>query len=139
MAKLFNPRTVDRPTDGPHNPNYMSFKFHEGQESVDENLKPWVWLNDDTQSHVFRSMLGEKYPVTLFPQMWERHPKITCKPGRLVVLPHRYYKIFTRDDSPAKGKQMFLNEAVENYSEKSLYRGEEAHENRHEKKKGSLG
>ena len=100
----------------------MSFKTIENN-NLDENLRNWVWINRDNSTHYFVSFLHEKYPVETFPHMWERFPKIEAKPGKLTVIPHRYYKIHTRDDMPAKGTELTMNEAIEAFSPRSLTGG----------------
>lgn len=96
----------------------MSLKYFQGPQEIDHNLEPWCWLNDDSQTHVFISFLYEKYP-----ERKDLYPCLEVKPGQLLFLNHRYYHIYTRDDSPAKGKQMTRNEAVENFSPRSYTTG----------------
>jgi hypothetical protein len=107
----------------------MALQFSKQFDNPDHNLRPWCWLNDDTQTHVWKSFLTEKYP-----QFREDMPQFTVKPGKIAFLPHRYYKIYTRDDSPARGKEMTRNEAVEAFADASFVTADNQHLNPHEKK-----
>lgn len=112
-----------------------------GAMPEDNDLIPWVWVNQDTQTHVWKSRLESVYPRAFykllyasFPWLLNELPKVTCPPGSITMLSHRYYTVYTRDNSGAKGCDMQMNEAVEAFSLKSITRGPEAHENKHEKR-----
>lgn len=105
------------------------------EDILDENLKPWIFVNESKQTAVWISYLNTgmapnaakkfaglkaPYPLSLFPHMWERYPRIESKPGRPVALPHRYYFIETRDGSSVEGRELQMNEALEQFAEKSL-------------------
>lgn len=107
----------------------MALKFSQHQDNPDHNMSPWCWLNTQQQTHVFISFLETQYPG-----LKETQPKFTVSPGKIAFLPHRYFHIHTRDGSPAVGKQMTRNEAVENYAPGSYITADNAHLNRHEKK-----
>jgi len=100
---------------------------------IDQDLTPWVFLNKGKSTAVWISYLNTgipakgttpakpaPYPLNLFPHMWERHPRILAKPGKPCALPHRYYYIVTRDDSPVQGAEMGMDEAIEQFTPKSL-------------------
>lgn len=108
----------------------MALKYSTQLDNPDHNMSPWVWLNNDTQTHVFKSFLEKKYPG-----LKETMPQFTVKPGKLAFFPHSYYTVHTRDDSPAKGKRMTRNEAVEAYAPGSYVTADNAHANAHETKK----
>lgn len=80
----------NRVTDDPNN----------HQLHPDPNMHSAYWWNmDKAQSHYFVSVLHEHYP-----QMKEAfETKFEVPAGKVVWLLHRYYKIFTRDNTPAKG------------------------------------
>ena len=74
------------------------------QTDQDEDLTPRIWENRDTQQkHYFVSFIDEVY---LFPFGKPRDyaQKIVCRPSFAVKLPHRYYRVHTRDGSPVKGR-----------------------------------
>lgn len=106
----------------------MSLKFFQGTPDIDPNLDPWCWLNDDAQTHVFVSFLEEKYPDRVDPK-----PRLEAQPGKLLFLDHQYYRIWTRDNSPAKGRRLTRNEAVEEYAPRSYTTGHGV-VSKHEKK-----
>lgn len=111
----------------------MHLKQAESEELLDQNLKPWCFLNESHQTAVWVSYLNTgipgkmgqagvaaPYPLNLFPHMWERHPRIISKPGKICALPHRYYFVTTRDDSPVKGREMGMDETLEEYADATL-------------------
>lgn len=86
-----------------------------GDEHPDPDMKPWYWLNTDkAQTHHFVSFLNEVYPLKT-----EIAHKIEAKPGYVTMLPHRYFRVWTRDLTPAKGK-ILIADAAEEYSPKSF-------------------
>lgn len=94
-------------------------------QQLDDKLKPWAWANLDAQKHVWISFLNEVYPITKFPLMKERYPRIEVKKGTVACLPHQYYRVFTRDNSPAKGSTMTMGEFLENFAPSSIQHVEE--------------
>lgn len=104
------------------------------EQEIDQDLTPWIFVNESAQTAVWISYLNTgipkspecpegrpaPYPLKIFPHMWERHPRITSKPGRPCALPHRYYFIQTRDGSSVKGRELQMNEALEQFADKSL-------------------
>ena len=66
----------------------------------DPNMHPHYWFNKDPrQNHYFRSILSKIYPgiKELF------NDTLTCPPGKVLHLQHRYYHVYTRDDSRLSG------------------------------------
>lgn len=94
----------------------MLLKEFTGGYHKDENLKPYLWANDDkAQAHYLESYLHEKYP-----KMVDKFPKIKVPAGKVGGIPHRYYKIFTRDGTPAKGRNMPMDENLEMFANNSI-------------------
>lgn len=58
------------------------------------------WKNEDTQSHFFVSFLKEKFPGAQEKRGLE---KIEARPGEIAVLPHKFYRIYSRDNTPCRG------------------------------------
>lgn len=90
-----------------------------GPEHKDHNLQPSYWHNQDVrQIHYFKSFIHSKYPDYI-----EHYEKIAAKPGRVTLIPHRYYVINTRDGTPARGAWVH-GEFVEEAAPASLSRGD---------------
>lgn len=98
----------------------MALKPYLDQTPFDEKMSPRYWRNNDAQDHVFVSRLPQVYPT--FPDVY---PKIIAKSHKITLIPHGYYVIYTRDDTPAKGTWI-VGEQVEDYSEKTLSRGDQS-------------
>ena len=90
-------------------------KKYNGLTQLDPNLEPCYWANRDrVQSHYLTSVLSEQYIGEI-----DQFPVIECKAGTATMMPHRYYKVSTRDGSPARGG-MILGEALEALAKASV-------------------
>lgn len=90
---------------------------------VDPMLVPWLCLNTGASSFSLVSNMHRAYPAEHFPWMKDPVPKILLKPGRPTVIPHRYYDVHSRDDSPITFKEMQMDEGVEEFNPNSLIKG----------------
>lgn len=104
------------------NQRFRKFSEH---ENLDPMLKNWVIANSGTQTIILKSILQKTYSLETYPQMKERHEKIEIKPGRVKIIPHRYYTVHTRDDSPATFKELTMNEAIEIFPKKVIQQPDE--------------
>lgn len=95
-------------------------KHYEGQEGLDEKMKPRYWKNNDAQDHYFVSYLKKKYPS--FPDLY---PKIIAKHDKVTLIPHGYYTVHSRDDSPINGSWI-IGEQVEDVPTSALSHGDQA-------------
>lgn len=84
----------------------------DANQNVDADLNHWVYYNDGASTAALVSFLQERYPLNLYPQMKEQHARIEIRPGQAVLVPHGYYKVFSRDDSPVKLKKVSVNDAM---------------------------
>jgi len=102
----------------------MSRRFGENN-MLDENLRNFFITNTSNQTIRFISFLNEAsvYPLEKFPQMKERYALIEVKPGKSKVIPHKYYKVHTRDGSPATFEMGTMNEATEALANSTLKKG----------------
>lgn len=77
-------------------------------------LNGFWWKNDDkAQTHYFQSYLEERFSQN-FPPVKE-HPDwivVPCPAGLAVYLPHKFYKIHTRDGTKPNGRVLTGDEAV---------------------------
>jgi len=72
----------------------------DAQAIHDKNLVPTYWMNDDkAQTHYFRSYIKDVYPGFI-----ESFPVLACRASMMIYLPHKYYTIHTRDNTPATGR-----------------------------------
>lgn len=97
-------------------------KSHEGlvEEHPDPNLNPAYWWNQDkAQTHYFTSVLKDHYP--LLKEGWPART-LTCPAGRILLLPHRVYKVHTRDNTLIRGAWI-KEEAIHEYPPNMLTRG----------------
>lgn len=77
-------------------------------------LNGFWWKNDDkAQTHYLRSYLEERFshlnPPPLEHKDWRVVP---CPAGMAIYLPHKFYTIHTRDNTPANGRVLTGDEAV---------------------------
>lgn len=97
----------------------MALEVYDGPQAFDQNLSPAYWHNQDkAQIHVFKSFITTKYKK--YP---EHRPRIVCKPGYVTLIPHKYYTIHSRDDTPIKGAWL-IGEQIEDASRSSLSHGD---------------
>lgn len=89
-------------------------------EHPDDQLKTSYWFNaDNAQTHYFESKLKTFYPL-----MKEGWPVSTlkCPPQMVLILPHRYYTVSTRDGTAIKGRYL-IGEELEALPPSLLTRG----------------
>ena len=90
------------------------------EEHPDPNIKVAYWWNQDkAQTHYFTSILNEHYPH--LKEGWPAKT-LTCPPNRVLMLPHRYYRMDSRDGTPLTGAWV-TQEAIHEIPPSMLTRG----------------
>jgi len=89
------------------------------ERRFDERLLPIYWKNKSTSIQYFESCLYKRH-MDLY--MLEEKKVLICKPGQVLLLPHRYFIPNTRDGSKIVGAFM-VGQVVEDAAPKSLTHG----------------
>ena len=75
----------------------MKFIDHFDQDP-DPNMRGWYWHNmDPAQTHYFVSDL---FKIKGLRELYKN--KLECPAGKVLLVPHRYYRIYVRDGDPKK-------------------------------------